>query len=196
MDHPIYRVVDFDIVGPHTLQIHFDDGMARTICFQSILVGSTRPATATAADSRPIRPDDYEQDSAGRRLPAWVPMPAGRQSRKVLRLRPSLMNTRLSGPWTTAWAGPPKRPLRQVHVCQRPPANWLRPVLPMIQMRSWSSWRNRSGPTLIGPQEGADSLVPCTAPRSSDPRPGRQIATRRHQDTPPRCVPHGRRIAR
>ena len=39
MDHPIYRVVNFDIVGPHTLQIHFDDGMARTICFQSILEG-------------------------------------------------------------------------------------------------------------------------------------------------------------
>ena len=39
MDHPIYRVVDFDIMGPYTLQIHFDDGMARTICFQSILEG-------------------------------------------------------------------------------------------------------------------------------------------------------------
>ena len=39
MDHPIYRVVDFAIVAPHTLQIHFDDGTAQTICFLPILDG-------------------------------------------------------------------------------------------------------------------------------------------------------------
>ena len=39
MDHPIYRVVDFEIVAPYTLEIHFDDGTAQTICFQPILEG-------------------------------------------------------------------------------------------------------------------------------------------------------------
>ena len=26
MAHPIYRVVNFKIVGPHTLRVEFDDG--------------------------------------------------------------------------------------------------------------------------------------------------------------------------
>ena len=39
MQHPIYRLVDFAVVGPYALQIRFDDGTERTICFEPILEG-------------------------------------------------------------------------------------------------------------------------------------------------------------
>jgi hypothetical protein len=39
MDHPIYRVVGFEIVAPHTLVVHFDDGTAQTIDFRPVLSG-------------------------------------------------------------------------------------------------------------------------------------------------------------
>ena len=39
MSHPIYRVVSFEIVGPYTLRLHFDDATERTINFQPVLAG-------------------------------------------------------------------------------------------------------------------------------------------------------------
>jgi Protein of unknown function (DUF2442) len=39
MNHPIYRVIGFEIVGRYTLQIRFDDGVIQTINFQPVLAG-------------------------------------------------------------------------------------------------------------------------------------------------------------
>src|SRR3972149_10227244 len=39
MAHPISRVVNFEIVGPSTLRVEFDDGVAQTIDFRPVLVG-------------------------------------------------------------------------------------------------------------------------------------------------------------
>jgi hypothetical protein len=39
MFHPIYRVQSFEIVGPYTLKISFDDDTTQTIDFQPILAG-------------------------------------------------------------------------------------------------------------------------------------------------------------
>jgi hypothetical protein len=39
MSHPIYRVVGFEIVGPYTVQVRFDDDTAQTIDFRSVLFG-------------------------------------------------------------------------------------------------------------------------------------------------------------
>ena len=39
MKHPVYRVVKFDIVGPYTLRVTFDDGKGRVIDFRPVLTG-------------------------------------------------------------------------------------------------------------------------------------------------------------
>jgi hypothetical protein len=39
MSHPIYRIRSFDIVGPYTLRVRFDDNSEQTIDFQSVLAG-------------------------------------------------------------------------------------------------------------------------------------------------------------
>ena len=39
MNHPIYKVHAFEIVGPYTLRIQFNDGTTQTIDFQPILAG-------------------------------------------------------------------------------------------------------------------------------------------------------------
>ena len=39
MSHPIYRVRSFDIVGPYTLCVRFDDNSEQTIDFQPVLAG-------------------------------------------------------------------------------------------------------------------------------------------------------------
>ena len=39
MNHPIYRVVAFEIVAAHTLRVHFDDNTAQTIDFRPVLFG-------------------------------------------------------------------------------------------------------------------------------------------------------------
>ena len=39
MVHPIYRVVSFEIVGPYTLRVQFDDQSEQTIDFQPVLAG-------------------------------------------------------------------------------------------------------------------------------------------------------------
>ncbi len=39
MLHPIHRVRSFEIVGPHTLRVGFDDGSEQVIDFRPILAG-------------------------------------------------------------------------------------------------------------------------------------------------------------
>ena len=39
MNHPIYRVRSFEIVGAYVLRIAFDDGTAQTIDFEPVLAG-------------------------------------------------------------------------------------------------------------------------------------------------------------
>jgi len=39
MEHPIYRVIQFEIVGPYTLHVFFDDGTDQVIDFRPILAG-------------------------------------------------------------------------------------------------------------------------------------------------------------
>lgn len=39
MQHPIYRVVSFDILGRYTLRVSFDDGSAQVIDFGPVLYG-------------------------------------------------------------------------------------------------------------------------------------------------------------
>src|SRR6266513_485797 len=39
MKHSVYRVIDFEVVAPHTLRIHFDDETAQTIDFRPVLFG-------------------------------------------------------------------------------------------------------------------------------------------------------------
>ena len=39
MDHPIYKVVSFQILKPYTLRVQFDDGVDQEINFESMLGG-------------------------------------------------------------------------------------------------------------------------------------------------------------
>lgn len=39
MAHPIYRVVSFEIAGPYTLRVTFDDGAVQVIDFATVLEG-------------------------------------------------------------------------------------------------------------------------------------------------------------
>jgi hypothetical protein len=40
MTHPIYRVIDFEIVAPYTLKVEFDDGIKQVIDFRPVLEGT------------------------------------------------------------------------------------------------------------------------------------------------------------
>jgi hypothetical protein len=39
MTHPVYRVTAFEIVGPHTLRVEFDDATTQVIDFSDVLAG-------------------------------------------------------------------------------------------------------------------------------------------------------------
>ena len=39
MTHPIYRVINCEVVGAYTLRVAFDDGTIQTIEFQPVLTG-------------------------------------------------------------------------------------------------------------------------------------------------------------
>ena len=39
MNHPIYRITSVECISPHSLHLHFNDGLSRTIDFESILKG-------------------------------------------------------------------------------------------------------------------------------------------------------------
>ncbi len=40
MSHPIYRVIEFEIVGPYTLRVAFDDKTEQVIDFRPMLEGA------------------------------------------------------------------------------------------------------------------------------------------------------------
>ena len=39
MSHPIYRVVSFEIIGPHRIRVRFNDETAQVIDFRPVLEG-------------------------------------------------------------------------------------------------------------------------------------------------------------
>jgi hypothetical protein len=39
MEHLLARVIDFEVVGPYTLRVVFDNGQERTINFEPVLYG-------------------------------------------------------------------------------------------------------------------------------------------------------------
>jgi hypothetical protein len=39
MEHPIYRVVAYEVVGPYLLRVAFDDGSSQEIDFKNVLEG-------------------------------------------------------------------------------------------------------------------------------------------------------------
>lgn len=39
MSHPLYRIESFELTGPFSLRLRFDDGLSRTIDFSSVLAG-------------------------------------------------------------------------------------------------------------------------------------------------------------
>jgi hypothetical protein len=39
MSHPVYRVLDFQIVAPYTLRVKFDDSLEQVIDFRPVLAG-------------------------------------------------------------------------------------------------------------------------------------------------------------
>jgi hypothetical protein len=39
MTHPVYRVVSFEIIAPHTLRVVFDDHTSQIIDFEPVLAG-------------------------------------------------------------------------------------------------------------------------------------------------------------
>ncbi len=39
MAHPVYRVTGFEIIGPYTLRVEFDDATAQVIDFSDVLAG-------------------------------------------------------------------------------------------------------------------------------------------------------------
>lgn len=49
MHHPIYRIESFERVGPHALELRFDDGLTRTIDFKPILKGEIYGALSDPA---------------------------------------------------------------------------------------------------------------------------------------------------
>ena len=98
MNHSIYRVVSFEIVGAHTLRIAFDDGTAQTVNFAPILAGEIYaplrdlalfngvkidPEVHTlvwpnGADFDPATLHDWPDyvDALTERAKRWVPVPA------------------------------------------------------------------------------------------------------------------------
>lgn len=39
MNHPIYKIISFKLIGPYTLQLEFNDGLIKEIYFKEILKG-------------------------------------------------------------------------------------------------------------------------------------------------------------
>ena len=59
MSHPIYRVISFEIQGPYTLRVCFDDDTEQVIDFQDTLeeelFGPLRIIESTATDNSGLR---------------------------------------------------------------------------------------------------------------------------------------------
>jgi len=57
MTHPIYRVVAFESLGGHSLQVTFDDGVTRIIDFTPVLAGELFGPLRDPALFRQVRLD-------------------------------------------------------------------------------------------------------------------------------------------
>ena len=57
MSHPIYRSVSFEIVGPYTLRVDFDDETSQVIDFSAILEGDLFGPLANASLFNQVRID-------------------------------------------------------------------------------------------------------------------------------------------
>jgi hypothetical protein len=95
MDHPIHRVCRFEIVGPYSLHVEFDDNSARTIDLEAVLFGELfgplrDPAVfrqvrldpevhtlvwPNGADFDPAKLHDWPEhaDELARRARTWIP---------------------------------------------------------------------------------------------------------------------------
>ena len=61
MDHPIYRVVSFEIDSPYRLRVHFDDGTAQSIDFRPVLEGEVFGPLRTLSLFNQVRIDSEVQ---------------------------------------------------------------------------------------------------------------------------------------
>ena len=57
MDHPIHRVTRFDIVGPYTVSVWFDDDTRQVIDFQPVLRGALFEPLQDLAEFNAVRLD-------------------------------------------------------------------------------------------------------------------------------------------
>jgi hypothetical protein len=57
VNHPIYRVHGFEIVGPYVLRVTFNDGTVQTIDFESVLAGELFGPLRDPAVFRQVRLD-------------------------------------------------------------------------------------------------------------------------------------------
>jgi hypothetical protein len=57
MSHPIYRVVGFEVTGPYTLRVRFDDGAEQDIDFEPVLHGPWYGALRDLAVFNQVRLD-------------------------------------------------------------------------------------------------------------------------------------------
>lgn len=58
MDHPIHRVTRFDIVGPNTVSVWFDDDTRQVIDFQPVLYGALFEPLQDLAEFNAVRLDE------------------------------------------------------------------------------------------------------------------------------------------
>ena len=59
--HPIHRVLGFRLVGPHSVEVWFEDGVARTIDFEPVLAGQFYGPLRDPALFRQVRLDPEVQ---------------------------------------------------------------------------------------------------------------------------------------
>jgi hypothetical protein len=57
MQHKIYRVTKFEVIGTFKLRVHFDDGVSRTINFEPVLVGEVYGALRENAVFNEVKVD-------------------------------------------------------------------------------------------------------------------------------------------
>lgn len=58
MDHPIHRVTRFEIVGPYTVSVSFEDDTSQVIDFQAVLHGTLFEPLRALAEFNAVRLDE------------------------------------------------------------------------------------------------------------------------------------------
>jgi hypothetical protein len=57
MEHPLYQITSFEVVGPYSLSLSFNDGLTRTIDFEPILEGELFGPLRNPAEFAQVRLD-------------------------------------------------------------------------------------------------------------------------------------------